>query len=425
MKITPPSTPPPPTPPAIPKAAAVTAADIGAALLARFKPGQTLTATVAGGNSGGSVPINIDGKLLEVTTPLQLMAGMKLQLRIDKGPAGEPLLRLLELPPKLAVEQALQQALKRAMPQQAEIKPLLQALASLAATPPPPTQASTPPQPAADLGQQLHRAAFKLMQALPEAKQLSEPRGLKQALADSGLFLEQKLAKGDAQALPRDLKGQLLRLLAQLTQLSQAPQAARTPPPITTPDKAPPQSPPPQVPPQAAKPAPQAAARAATSEQLLSLFQTLARQGESALSRIQFNQLQSMPRTEADSPEWLLELPVRHTQNQLETVKLRIRREGGGGREGGKGEEQWNIRLDLEDGRGGPLRVVLGLSRERVRVDFRAENGEVAEALSAKLGELEKRLRARGLEVGHMACHQGASEDEPPPRGDGLLREEA
>ncbi len=440
MKITPPSTPPPATgssPGLVSRT--VAPVDVAASLLARFNPGQSLTATVAGPNSNGLLPLNIDGKLLEVTSTLQLMAGMQLKLRIDKGASGELLLRLLE--PPLPAER--QQALRRDLPRQSELKPLFEALATLAVAPPAtpsspaPTQSPNPATP--DLGQLLHRAAQRLMQSLPEPRQLAEPRGVKQALHDSGLLFEHKLSQGDSRGLERDLKGQLLRLLGQLAsapripppiapatrgaqqpQSSPAAQGRAAPPPTTATinqgNKAPPQG--------TGQGSVQSGSRAAASEQLIGLLQGLIRQGESALARVQLNQLQNLTSSEADNPEWLLEMPVRHAQNQLETVKLRIHRERGG-RNGERGEEQWNIRLELEDGQGGPLQVAMGLTRERVRVDLRAENGEVAEALSSHLGDLEKRLRARGLEVGHIAAHRGLGDDEPPPRPDGLLREEA
>ena len=56
----------------------------------------------------------------------------------------------------------------------------------------------------------------KLLGAMPDVRQLGDPKALAKALEDSGLFFEAKLLSGQTQALPQDLKANLLRLVAQL-----------------------------------------------------------------------------------------------------------------------------------------------------------------------------------------------------------------
>ena len=63
----------------------------------------------------------------------------------------------------------------------------------------------------------MRAAVDKLLAGLPDVQQLSTPKGLALALANSGLFLEAKLLGGQNPALAPDMKGNLLRLIAQLT----------------------------------------------------------------------------------------------------------------------------------------------------------------------------------------------------------------
>ena len=63
----------------------------------------------------------------------------------------------------------------------------------------------------------LRAAVDKLLAGLPDVQQLSTPKGLAQALANSGLFLEAKLLSGQNPTLAPDMKGDLLKLIAQLT----------------------------------------------------------------------------------------------------------------------------------------------------------------------------------------------------------------
>ncbi|MCX7080100.1 MAG: flagellar hook-length control protein FliK, partial [Pseudomonas sp.] len=63
----------------------------------------------------------------------------------------------------------------------------------------------------------LRAAVDKLLAGLPDVQQLSTPKGLAQALTNSGLFLEAKLLAGQNPSLTPDMKGNLLRLIAQIT----------------------------------------------------------------------------------------------------------------------------------------------------------------------------------------------------------------
>ena len=57
---------------------------------------------------------------------------------------------------------------------------------------------------------ELRSAAARLLAGLPEVQQLSTPKGLAQALASSGVFLESKLLAGQNPTLAPDMKGCLL-----------------------------------------------------------------------------------------------------------------------------------------------------------------------------------------------------------------------
>lgn len=63
----------------------------------------------------------------------------------------------------------------------------------------------------------LRAAVDRLLANLPDVGQLTTPKGLAQALLNSGAFLEAKLLAGQNPTLNPDMKGDLLKLIAQLT----------------------------------------------------------------------------------------------------------------------------------------------------------------------------------------------------------------
>lgn len=265
----------------------------------------------------------------------------------------------------------------------------------------------------------------KLFAALPDSAQLSTPKGLAQALENSGLFLEAKLLGGQTAGLPQDLKANLLRLVAQLLPATGNPLG----------------------PPASASAALAQALPAFVRSALGSLGQTGSRQqalnfplparllqamdGEAdleallklaaaAVSRLQTHQLSSMAQTQV-GPEgnllttWQLELPMRN-QQELVPLQIKLQREEEAPQQGKKGQKEqemlWRVELAFDLAPLGPLQVQAQLARGSLSSQLWAERASTASLIEAELGHLRERLVAAGLEVGELGCRQGT-----PPQG--------
>lgn len=164
-------------------------------------PADRLLMAVVLGQKAGHLYELASGNLrlmAESQTPLR--QGEQLQLQVTGRDAQQrPLLQILN-----RADAKLLPLLKATLPQQQGLNQLSSGLITALAQSP-----QSAPNHALQTGLQ------QLFAALPRRQQLQEPRGLQQALLNSGLFLEAGLAQG--QVGRSDIKAQLLRLAALLS----------------------------------------------------------------------------------------------------------------------------------------------------------------------------------------------------------------
>lgn len=137
------------------------------------------------------------GSKLSLETPLALPVGSLLSAQVQ----GNQSLSFLPLSGRLD-QLALSQQLASQSNRQGSLEGLFSALQGLRGS--------------AEMSEGLRTSIDKLFGTLPDAAQLSTPKGLAAALENSGVLLESKLLGGQGQALPSDLKANLLRLITQL-----------------------------------------------------------------------------------------------------------------------------------------------------------------------------------------------------------------
>lgn len=279
-----------------------------------------------------------------------------------------------------------------------------------------------------DLQQALRQAAAQLR----EPNQLTRPGGLRQALNDGGVLLENKLlgalrrtaaeapapsatgrpADGGADSVQRllsgDWKGQLLKVLHQvrteLTRLGQVPEFQRGAElnlgALLE-----------QL---SARPAPELAERSLRT-QLLQMVHQLTL---NSLARIQVQQTQALSQQLATAepgvaPQTLtLELPMRLGQ-EVHALLLRIEPEpekDASGKRSGK-IRQWQVQLSFELPQAGALYALVTVRDQQVATRLWAEQSSTADSIRARLSELQQRLEKEGIEVTQLECHTGA-----PPR---------
>lgn len=341
-------------------------------------PGQVLHALVVGSPTANTVLLRVGELELIARTELALSRGQALVLEVIRG-GDTPELRLARAPSEQGlVAQALRTSLPRLQPVGETIERLAAAWRAL-------QQAGALP---AATAKEIDRLVQGLRGAAPDHA------ALRQAAADSGLFLEAQLARG--QPNPADLKGLLLRLVARLP-----------PKPVWVGREAAPQEGRPQRP----------------LEDPLASLATLREEAEALLAGLRGRQLASLPQ-EGQPVTWHFELPLRGPSGRETTLWLRAEREG----DGRVGESRWSVVLKLELEPLGVVHAKLSLHAGGVDASLWAERPDTAALLASRLPELEAGMRRAGLEPLRLWASAGRPAmpaDRPAAAGQCLLDEQA
>ena len=437
----------PPAGPILP-AASVTSTP-PADTLSTWRVGQVLAATVVANPQPGQAELRIGNLVVRAQTgALELPAGQQLRLEVASL-KEQPVLKLLSL----LQANPLTAALRDTLPRQQPLTPLLTALARIAGG----TQSQ-------QLSPAITRYARDVFERLPNAAAVATASGLRQALRDSGLFLETKLAKAAPPAgMPqptaqttdtnRDFKANLLRLVNVLREsaANSAPGTRQLVPPAASPGAPPSAAPTPSLPaaaPQDATPArmppaavpelgaplqrgqpplpPLTTARLLREQEFDLTTRELQRQAEGALARVQLNQLSSLPQERQAGMEWLIELPVRR-EHETDVWNLRVSRDAE--RDGDRGQADagggWSVMLAFDLPGIGPLQTRVNLRADQISAQFFSRTPGTLALVQEHLPLLQARLRQAGLGVDELTCHHGQIPTTAVPARTRLLDERA
>ncbi|MDH5257747.1 MAG: flagellar hook-length control protein FliK [Gammaproteobacteria bacterium] len=170
--------------------------------------GQQILAKIAAVNpETGEVTLKINDTLVTAKTILQLTAGQTLQLTVAQSNANKV---VLQLPQILIDAITSQKALREALPRQQPITDTIIQLKSLATS-----------NTATQLPDKILQLAKNFVSKLPTPAQLSTATGVKQAIQQSGVFLENKLSNilhgQTGKSIDGDIKALLLGLKSALS----------------------------------------------------------------------------------------------------------------------------------------------------------------------------------------------------------------
>ncbi|VVP76080.1 flagellar hook-length control protein FliK [Pseudomonas fluorescens] len=352
----------------------------------------------------------LSGSTLSIDSPQPLRIGTLLSARVQDAQTLQ-FVPLSSRQEQLAVTQQLVSQQSR----QGSLDGLLKILQNL---------------PADQTSRDVRAAVDKLLAGLPDVHQLSTPKGLAQALASSGLFLEAKLLGGQNPTLAPDMKGDLLKLIAQLTPglpantnlnaliaantLAQAMpgfvrsalgmlgQVSAKPSPTSF-------------------PLPERLLQSADGEDDL---EHLLRLAAAAVSRLQSHQLSSLEQTGMTSDgrlmsTWQLEIPMRNMQD-IVPLQVKFQREDAPEQQQPKERQEerpakqhlWRVELAFDMEPLGPLQVQAQLISGSLSSQLWAERPYTASLIESNLAALRQRLLDSGLNVGDIDCHLGT-----PPQG--------
>ncbi|MEQ6341419.1 MAG: flagellar hook-length control protein FliK [Gammaproteobacteria bacterium] len=356
-----------------------------------WRVGQVLNATVIETAAQGAITLRINNTLIQAQSQLPVSPGQQLSLQVANA-GKQTVLKVIE---PTASTDPVTQALRVALPRQTALPPLLANLAWLSA---PSEKAQASP-----LSPAVTQLASQLFNNLASAASTATAQGFKDALYNSGLFLENKLAHAapgqEQQGLKNDFKGGLLRLLEGLhaegarSQNSLGQPSATQPPPL-------PGSP------LQAQPAVSASLPAQSSSGAIA---ELTHQTEGTLARLQLNQLASLPTAEHPAPLWTLELPLRHN-GRADLLHMRIEQDQTAKKPGAQ-NASWTVSLGLDLDGLGPMHARITLAGERISTTLWAERGETVALLDKHINELHNGLTRAGLKTDTIRCQLGA-----PPR---------
>ena len=280
------------------------------------------------------------------------------------------------------LRQAVDAARASAATRQASLAPLFADLAQAQAAP------ALPADVKAAIGQLL---ALRMPFSAPITAET-----VKQAIAQSGLFLEAHLTAAEPPAAP-DLKSALLTLQRALAAAPAADPAPRPHPTITAP------------PVRDAALTAQAPARPTLSagDNAGVVIQHLAREVDGAVARQVLHQLASLP--DGSTTAWMFELPIATPQGTA-LAQFEIDRDGAAsGAEAAA--EAWRVRFSIDIEPLGPVHVHLGVKGDRAAVTVWAEREEGLERLRAQGAELSRALPA------DIVFHPGAPRRPSPGAG--------
>ena len=342
--------------------------------------GQLLNIVVIGQRDQNSILVRVGNDTIAAESAIAVPPGTRFTARVV---AIEPLPVLT--PVKAATPAPtppLQAAWLSALPKQAPLASSLHAADVLL------TQAGTP-----DAVRPLaHTEFYALLQALPELATLRSPPLLKEALLNSGLGLEAKLASASTIHYPAappptaDLKWQLLAVLAQFTATVATPDAA-LPREALSHAKA--------VPPMASD----LAAANSLSAGNPTVHRELIEQLEHALANITARQLQTAEASDAGHPFAVFEIPLQ-VERQPATVMVQYEERRS---TSDTPPSAFTVQLRVPISATRELRARVTLIDHTLSATLWSPDPDVRVALTDRLQDLRTQLLGQHLQVGNLA----------------------
>lgn len=405
--------------------------------LSRLLIGQILNASVVEKKSSNTLILKVGNQLLEAraTQNKTLNVGEQLKLVVEKQD-NPTTLRVVQHDSKInsqeAKQQLQQQLLREAIPKQAGLEKLTTLLSQVSKN----INASI--QIPASVKQQIK----KLIDQLPEQNNLKNESGLKTVIKNSGVFLEAKLLteafnkdgnklnaafKTTHQAsqkessqllkpalnqallqpqkldLARDLKANLLQLSAAINKHKASSPLGKTNSDVIL-------IKPPHTSFQASSI--EIANKNATSTKettikaaelaLKAETETLNKQIESSLARIEVNQSKAVVSYDNQSPLWSIEMPVKD-EKDIDLLKLNIH-EDKDPNNNDKKNQQWTTNLKITFENIGSLSAKLSIIDKEVNAILWSDNEILNSLIEDNLAALNKKIELHGLTTGKITC---------------------
>jgi hypothetical protein len=296
--------------------------------------------------------------------------------------------------------------------------------------------------------QALKAIAIKIIQSLPPKEQLITSQGLKQAIANSGLFLEAKipaqaeLIKGlpqliKNQSLPQSLQRIAAEILQNLTQkepLLNSP--SNNPKPVHETDLLPATL----NPTDEAGNLPKTGALKETSlvaedfkanllKFIQALKQEIANQGEqpstqadldllknlqhkteNTVAKLALDQLMSLPKEDSPKQLWIIDIPFIDRQ-QAQSVRIEVQHDKESRQQ--TGNSDWSVNITITPPGLDTIHCIASYRNDVINTFFKSRNTQTTELIKHHLDYLKNQLEESGLKTGHMDAHDEAQKTQP------------
>lgn len=199
---------------------------------------------------------------------------------------------------------------------------------------------------------------------------IKTPEGLKQAISNSGLFLEAKLLNDPDMEFTGDLKADFLKLKTALQQLS----------------------------------------RNATHPEMFAMqekLEDLQKKVEGAIARIVLNQIASSPTDDTLKQQWHIELPILQ-EDRATHAKLLITRDSRN--DNGSEKDQWSIDLELEPKGLGRINSRIVYFDGEISTFFQCEHPATKQLIKGQLETLRQRFIVSGLNPGNLSAQHNENQ---------------
>ncbi|MEQ1638134.1 MAG: flagellar hook-length control protein FliK [Methylococcales bacterium] len=215
-----------------------------------------------------------------------------------------------------------------------------------------------------------------LIQAIPQAQDLTKPQMLEQTIQTSGLFLEatllQQMSERTPSFLQQDFKANLLKLKTALEQLTHPHGNTATESPAE-----------------------------------LSLLTDLHKNTTGALNKILVDQLASLPKEDPTKQVWFIEIPFL-AQTGTDILKLEIERDTHNTSTSETDQAPcWSVTLTITTPGLGKLYCKVSFSDNTLNTYFRSEDDHTLKMIEQSIAQLRARFEAVGLKPGHIDAQKG------------------
>ncbi|MEI8571635.1 flagellar hook-length control protein FliK [Methylomonas sp. LW13] len=320
---------------------------------------QTQSTALPGGESRAV----LDSKQLQWSDPAAkstLTVGSRIDLQILKS--GERPVLSASLPAP-SIDEQIATVFKQLLPVQVPPQQFLAQLAPLI----------KPAESDKAVGQLLKQLAHEILQHIPDKTKLFEPATLKQAIAQSGLFMERNLVEAEAKpasfVLPDDFKLKLSKLIAQLGL-------------------------------ELAVPKDENAAQQTASELLKETLQ----KAQGNLAKLTLDQLNSLPRDDSPKQVWMLELPF-FNKAEPETLQLIVEQDKQANSE--NGQKNWVVSITITPPELATIHCKVSCYDGSINTRFWSESTSTVDKINARLDYLRQQFEQKGLIPGFMDVQQG------------------